>query len=181
MKRGQGTPETGNPEPLAGDLMAVAGMKTRRRNPLSEMHAAPCAPGPELGTRPAHPAGEMLEVAHRIAQIATVSRSAVGNDPYQRGIGSRMLIPNGIIRRKIRHPRLVELQDRLSRFSGNPLGLGIAQRVPIKRRATLPAVAAGDRVIVDFFHVREPRAGIIHGRDFRFPAMSRRAKSMRGP
>ena len=81
------------------------------------------------------------------------------HDPDKRAIRRRMDLEDRLIFRQIRHPGLVELEDGLRRFSGNPLGLGVAQGVEIEFRAFHMTVAAGQGKVVGFGNFREPRAG----------------------
>lgn len=70
-----------------------------------------------------------------------------------------MAFQYGFIALEIRHPGFVELEDGLGGFSGNPLGLGVAQGVEVEIRTFRVAVATGQRKVVSSGNFREPRAG----------------------
>jgi len=133
-----------DPQPLAGDLWTV-GMETITRQHASrKMHAQPCTPRTHSSTRAAHPAGKVLKVPHRIAEKPATPVGRVPQHPHQRRIGRRMRVHDRIVRRKIGHPRLVELEDRLRRPAREPQRMGVSQRVEIKRGPLVGPVSARD-------------------------------------
>lgn len=160
----QASPERRNPQPISGQLAAVRRKSRRRQDAPCHVETQPGPPGADVRTRATHPTGEMLEMAHRISQIAGIPGSRPDEHPNQRLIGSRMRNEHRISARQIRHPCLVELEDGLRRLPGHPLRLGVAQRVLIELRAPLAAMPAGDREIMNFTHFGKPWTRWIHGR-----------------
>ncbi len=122
------------------------------------MKANPCTPTADLRARPRHAAGKVLKMPHGIAQVTAFSTGRSLHDPDERTVGRRLHLQDRLIPREIRHPRLVELENRLCGFSGNPLGLGEPQGVEVELHALRIAVATGHREIVGFGNFRKPRA-----------------------
>jgi len=153
----------GNPKALARQLPAVAAKHAGWRHALGKVHAAPGAPRTNGATRPAHPAGQMLEMPYRITQKTASAIRGTPDDPRQCRVGRRVGGEHRIVRFEIGHPCLVELEHRLGRLAGNPLRLGVSQRVEIEIRAAVFAVAAGDGVIHRAVDGREMRAWRVRG------------------
>lgn len=172
MDDGEAARGSRNPKSFAGELASIA-REAGRQSPLGQMQAHPCPPRADFGTRAAHPAGEVLEVADRVSEVARVSIGGVPQDPNERLIGMSM------IARMLGHPGLVDLEDRLGRLSADPLGLGITQRVLIERGPALVAVPPRDREIMNFFHLGQPGTGRIHAKQLWIRDCGPRAKSMR--
>lgn len=176
---GKRASESGNPKPLASNLPAVPGKSTSRQDLLRKMQTQPSPPRADLRPRAAHAAGEVLEMPHRVAQIPAGPVSGSRQNPCQCRIGRRIADQHRMPRRKVGHPGFIELEDRLRRLSGNPLGLGVTQRILIKRRSPIGAVPPRDGEIMDFTHCGKPWARWVHRR--KSPARSARApaKTMR--
>ena len=151
--------DTGNPQPFAGELLAIAGELAGIQRFFREVKAQPGAPGTDFRPRAAHPAGEMLKMADGISHVAALPGSGVFHDPDERAVGRRVGFQNRLIAREIRHPGFVELENRLCGFSGNPLGLGETQGVVVEFRVFRMAVTTGQREVVDLGNFRKPRAG----------------------
>lgn len=175
----QAAPERRNPKPLAGELAAIRRKTRGRQDAPCHVKTQPGPPGADVRTRATHPAGEMLEMAHRISQITGISGSRPDKHPNQRLIGSRKRSEHRISARQIRHPCLVELEDGLRRLPGHPLRLGVTQRVLIELRAPLAAMPAGDREIMNLTHFGKPWTRWIHGRHFPFCRRGTPEKFMR--
>ncbi len=178
-KRGSGCPERWHPQPFPRELAAIAPECAGRQRTLGQVHAAPGAPRPDFRPRPAHAAGKVLEMPHRIAEETRPAVRRPPEDPNQGRIRGRMPRKNRIIRPEFGHPGLVELQDSLCRLAGNPERLGVAQRVHIKSLAPVRAMSAGMRVVERGGHGRKQRTGRIHAGEHRFSPRRRQRKDVR--
>ena len=123
--------------PIKGEIPASC------KNAPSDVKAFPCPRDAHFPPRPAHPRGEMLEMAHRVPEESAGAVRRISQHPLKRRVRPWPLLQHRIIFPQIRGERLVELQDRLRRFSRQPMSLRENQCVPIKARAAIAAV--GDR------------------------------------
>ncbi len=99
---------------------------------------------------------------HWIAKKPALARCGGAQDPDKGAVWRRMLFeePTRIV--KIRHPGLVQLKNRLSGLSGEPLGLGKTQRIQIELRTFRRAVPTGDPEIMNPFDFRKMGTRGIH-------------------
>jgi hypothetical protein len=139
-------------------LFAIPRVFRRVEDFFGEVKAKPGTPRPDLRARPAHPAGEVLEMADGISEITAVTGASGFEDPDESAVGRRENFEDRFIRREVSHPGFVELENRLGGFASAPLGLGVTQRVQIELRAFFTAVAAGDGEIEDLPDFGQPRA-----------------------
>jgi hypothetical protein len=63
----------------------------------------------------------VLKMPDRIAEESAVARSGHFQNPNEGRIGRRMPFQHTLIHREIRHPCLVELENRLRRLASLPL------------------------------------------------------------
>jgi hypothetical protein len=140
--------EAGDPEAFAGELPAVAREAGAAEGFFREVKAEPGAPGADLRARAAHPAGEVLKMADGIPEIAMIAAGCRFQNPNQRAIWRRVGLENRVIRREVRHPGFVQLENRLRGFSNAPLRLCVGERVSIEIRALRRPMPVGERKIV---------------------------------
>lgn len=115
-----------------GDLFLVPGKVGGREDVLGEMEAGPGPPGSQGGIRARDARGEVLEMAHRIAE-------------EEAGIAIEEEPDEGWERRGDAGDKgsLVELEDGLGRLALLPEGLGQLETGLMEGGAALPAMLPG--------------------------------------
>ena len=90
----------------------------------------------------------MLKVPNRIPQKSVATVSGALQNPVQSSIRPRPSFQDLIPIAQIRRKSLVDLQNRLRRFSLHPISLRKSKGIEIKNRTTIGPVALGKGGIV---------------------------------
>lgn len=127
-----------NENSLSSDLPAIQReIAAFGKNTPGNLETFPGTGDADIPPRPAHPRGEVLEVADWVSQKTGGAVGGVFQNPFKRGVGPRPFFQNGIVLLQIGGECFVELQDGLRRFPLLPMTLGKGKGVPIKARIPL--------------------------------------------